>query len=207
MSSAKQLPSTNLGVNGELLLSPIHEKDSVYLVRHLSTTFAHMLLTVLFQLIHSIRPYNAYNDAIIEEYIENRKHEKIQLQPVPNTAHEAPCRRELTNAPSSRSKSSPEPSVILLMKVQLVARIDLLTRVHAVLQRDNETLERLGEEQARQIERLRRISEDFLMRMDQMEKLLQLRTVQLIELRQKVDSAQQVSSDGTFVWNLEQVAF
>ena len=212
MIIANQPSSTNFGGNCEIIVNPLHEKDSVYLVLNLSRTYTHTLLIVQFQFIHSIRPYNAYNDAILEEYIENRKHEKSQLtsaqQLGPSTAHEAPHRRVLTNTSSSHPNSSPnEPTSILLIKVLLLARIDLLTRVHAVLQRDNETLERLGEEQARQIERLRRISEDFFMRMCHMEKLLQLRTVQIIELRQRVDTAQRVSSDGTFVWNLEQVGF
>ena len=211
MSLANQPPSTNNGENGKVNIKELRERDSIYLVRIFSRTLTLMLLTLYFQFIHSIRPYNAYNDAILEEYIENRKVEKIQSTSRqltgPTTAPAASHRRALTSASSSRTNSSLEPSIILLMKVLLLARIDLLTRVHAVLSRDNETLERLGEEQARQIERLRCINEDFFMRMGHMEKLLQLRTVQIIELRQRVDAVQQVSSDGTFVWSIDQVDF
>ena len=171
--------------------------------------FAHKLLISLFQLIHCVRPYNAYNDKIIEEFIENTKFERSQSQTGPAVADASatsgpPVRRPATGIPAAPPR---EPFMILLMKLLLHSRIDLLRRVHAKLERDNETLERLDEEQARQIDRLRRIYKDLFMRMGHMEKLLQLRTVQLIELRQRVDSAQLVSADGTFVWNIDQVCF
>lgn len=83
-------------------------------------------------------------------------------------------------------------------------RIDLLRLVHAVLERDK-TLERLGVGQARQSDRLWRIYKDIFMRMGLMEKLLHLRNVQLIELRQRVDSAQLVSADGRFDWITDRV--
>ena len=188
----------------------LRDRDATALELPLVKISAHKLLILLFQLIHCIRPYNAYNDAIIEEFIENTKFERSQSQTGGATAGAS-----ATSGPSVRRAATGLPSVlvsrelfmILLMKLLLRARIDLHRRVHAVLERDNETLERLGEEQARQIDRLRRIYEDLFMRMGHMEKLLQLRTVQLIELRQRVDSAQLVSADGTFVWNIDQVLF
>lgn len=202
MPLANQPLSTHNKENGKVNIKELRERDFIYLVRIFSRTLTLMLLTVYFQFIHSIRPYNAYNDAILEEYIENTKVDIIQSTSPQltgsTTAFVASHRRALTRA---------EPSAILLMKVLLLARIDLLTRMHAVRNRDNETFERLGEEQARQIERLRRINEDFFMRMGHMEKLLQLSTVQIIELRQRVDAVQRVSSDGTFVLSIYQVDF
>jgi hypothetical protein len=202
--------------------SSLRDRDATVLELPLVKIFAHKLLIILFQFIHCIRPYNAYNDAIIEEFIENTKFERSQSQtgaatagasetggPVPHLDHwiTGPARgKPIMNSRLPAIGPPREPFIILLMKLLLRARIDLLQRVHAVLERDNETLERLGEEQARQIDRLRSIYEDLFMRMGHMEKLLQLRTVQLIELRQRVDSAQLVSADGTFVWNIDQVA-
>ena len=208
--------TTTSSVNAPSLTS-LRDRDATALELPLVKLFAHKLLIILFQFIHCVRPYNAYNDAIIEEFIENTKFERsyrpklegevVNVSTSATTIANSTLVGEHSASDVKGVLVRREPFMILLMKLLLRARIDLLRRVHAVLERDNETLERLGEEQARQIDRLRRIYEDLFLRMGHMEKLLQLRTVQLIELRQRVDSAQLVSADGTFVWNIDQVCF
>lgn len=84
-----------------------------------------------------------------------------------------------------------EPCTILLMKLLVRSRNDFLRRSLAVWEQDYEILKRSVEEQARQIERHNRIYEDFNIRMCQMEKILQLRIFQPIELC--FNSAQSVS--------------
>lgn len=210
-----QLPtgSTYGQLSNEPRLQLLLARDSVLLDRNLSIIYADKLLTITFQLIHTIRPYNAYNNAIVEEFIENTKFERLHSGATAPAALAASrpaavgLRQTSERDPSVAAAPLREPNSILLMKLLLRARIDLLTRVHAVLERDNQTLEGLGEEQTRQIDRLRRVYEDLFMRIGHMEKILQLRTVQLIELKQRVDSAQVVSTDGTFVWNIDQVHF
>ena len=130
---------------------PIRDRDAIALELALVKIFAHKLLITLFQFMHCILPYNAY-DAIIEEFIENTKFERLENQPgVTASARSGPLvRRPATGLPAVRPR---EPFGIPLMKLLHRARIDLLRRVHAVLERDNETLVRLGEEQATKIDR------------------------------------------------------
>lgn len=179
-------------------LSTLQERDPIAMEFILGKIYTCFVLTIIYQLVHCSRPYNAYNDAIIGEFIENFKFELTQVR--------APSGGPASN-PTLRHQAvvQKEPFSTLLIKLLLRSRTDLLRRVHSVLERDNETLLRLGEEQEREIDRVRRICEDLFMRMGHMEKLLQLRTVQLIELRQRLDSMQFVSADGTFVWNIDQV--
>ena len=170
-------------------LPDLRERDPLAMEFILNKIYASDLIIIIFQLIHCPHPYNDYNNDIIEEFIENCKYERTNPTPI---------LRHQTTGPK-------EPISILLMKLLLRSRIDLLRRILSVFERDIETLLRLSEEQERQIDRMRQNNEDLFMRMGHMQKNLQLRTVQIIELQQRLDSTQFVSADGTFVWNVDQL--
>ena len=183
-------------------LPDLRERDPLAMEFILSKIYASKLIIIIFQLIHCPHPYNDYNNDIIEEFIENEKYERTHsTQVYPESSGEParnPTLRHQTNGPK-------EPISILLMKLLLLSRIDLLRRILSVLERDIETLLRLAENQERQSDRMEQNNEDLSMRMGHMKKNLQLRTVQLNELQRRVDSTQLASADGTFVWNVNQV--
>ena len=188
--------------NPGTIMPDLRERDPFAMEIILSKIYASALVIIIFQIIHCPRPYNSYNEAIIEEFIENTKNELIlatQMQTEPSCGPApTPALRHQTNGPK-------EPISILIMKLLLRSRIDLLRRVQLVCEHDIKTILRLIENQERQIERMRQNYEDLFMRLGHMEKQLQLRTLQLIELSQRLDTTQFVSADGTFVWQVDQV--
>ena len=182
-------------------------KEQIPLERVLTRVQATAIALVVMRLLTAVRPHNAYHSAIVEEYVENQKFERDRgIQTV--------SRSGVTGTPTVPSPSQAQRrrgdqrnnNIINLMKLLIIAKLDMLKRVHAVLSHDNETLDRLAVEQQKQMDRLRRMVEDFGVRLGHMEKLLQLRTVQLLELRDRVNTVQFVSLDGTFAWAIDNIA-
>lgn len=174
------------------------ERGTYALESPLVKLHSNFLLLLLFQWINCVLPNKAYSDAIIEEFIDN-VNSQHQEPPADSSAFSH------NNNVVKRKTLYNESFSMQLMKLLLRARIDLLLRVHEVLEHDNKTLIRMGEEQALRIDHNRRNYEDLFIRMRHMEKILHCTTIKILELRQRIDSAQLVSADGTFVWNIDQV--
>ena len=123
--------------------SSVHDREATVLELYpLKKLFAHYLRILIFLFIHCVSPKNAYDKAIIEEFIIiNTRVERnvVNISTAQTTPTSAPVGQW---ASSNRSDRSNEPITILKMKFLLRARNDFLRRLLPSLESDNETLER-----------------------------------------------------------------